>query len=99
MTEETQNEAPQGQPVQNQQGESATTPPSPPTPAHEETERATPEPDQDDQVVEGNDPEPEPTSQDVGEDVGAPDAPQDLPPQSVEADPEDTRSGPETPGV
>lgn len=75
----------------SQQDESAGQPPqpAPPTPAHEETERVTP--DEDNQVVETDDPEPEPSNEDPGVDTEVPNqaAPDTHSIESVEADPDD----------
>lgn len=77
-------------PVEGQQGESASPPPEQvaPTPAHEEADRAAGQPDEDDQVVEGDAQEPAQTDTDPGDDAEV-SPPADLPEGSLEADPED----------
>lgn len=93
MNDEQQNQGLPG----SQQGESADQPPqpTPPTPAHEETERVTPDApaDDDNQVIETSDPEPEPSNEDPGIDPEVPNAAASSQPsvESVEADQNDDK--------
>lgn len=65
------------------------TTPAPPTPAHEEADKAAPQPDEDDQALEGDAEEPQAISEDVGNDDEATNPPAALPDESFEADPQD----------